>query len=245
MKKVIVSYMLLMLCATVSQTAAADDFGTWLGIGAEKTLGSRWSIGADAEWRIADRVSAGVSAAYKPVKWLKLQGGYELQDVRSEGGLSSSGKYYNDAQWHLRHRFYGDVTGTLKTGRWKLSLRERLTYTTAPSYDRTRTVVNTERSDYGTVSTKTVESKSSTVLRTRLAAEYSIPHCALTPYASVEMYNNPSVQKMRYTAGAEYKINKRQSLKMYYLFQDRKTQDDDDEPAIDQHVVGASWNIKF
>lgn len=245
MNKVVIRFTLLCLLTVMTQNVLADDFGTWLGIGAEKSLSKQWSIGAEAEWRSADRLGISISAAYKPVKWLKIQGGYELQDVRSEGGLSGSGNYYNSTNWHVRHRLYGDATGTLKTGRWKLSLRERLTYTMTPSYERNRMCVNPEQGNYGTVDSKTVDSKSKTMFRTRLSAEYDIRHSPLTPYASVELYHNSNVQKLKYSIGTEYKINKKNSLKLYYLFQDRKTQSNDDEAAVDQHVVGASWNIKF
>ena len=244
MNKAFLRFVACVVSLVMTQAAVADDFGTWLSVGAETSLGKNWSVGAEAEWRSAERLGIDVSVAYKPAKWLKLQGGYVLQDVRTEGGLTSTGNYYNSTNWHVRHRFYGDVTGMLKLGRWKLSLRERLTYTTTPSYERNRMCVNAELPNYGIIDTKTVDSKQKTVLRTRLAAEYDIRKCALTPYASVEMYNDMSLQKVRYTIGAEYKINKSNALKMYYLFQNRVTKDDD-EPAVDQHVIGASWNIKF
>ena len=43
---------------------------------------------------------------------------------------------------------------------------------------------------------------------------------------------------------ANYKFNKQHSKKLYYLFQDRKSEDED-ESVQDQHVIGASYNFKF
>lgn len=223
---------------------AADDFGLWLGAGAEKKLGSGWSIGIDGEWRTADRVSVGLSATYKIAKWLKATGGYELQDVRSDGGLTGTGNYYNSTCWHLRHRLFAGLTGTWKTGRWKFSLRERWTYTYAPSYERHRMTMNSELATYGEVTTKEVDAKAKNVLRSRVGVEYDIPKCPLAPYGSVELYNAWNVEKVRYTLGAEYKLNKQNTLKIYYLFQDRKSHDDD-EPAADLHVLGVSYGVTF
>ena len=68
----------------------------------------------------------------------------------------------------------------------------------------------------------TVKGNAGHVLRSRIQAEYDIPLCTWTPNASVELYNAWSVQKVRYTIGADWKINKKNSFSIYYRFQDNR-----------------------
>lgn len=230
--------------------AQSDDLGMWLGVSAEKQLGKGWSAEVEGEWRMKDNISAtdrlsiGMTANYKFNKWLKASAGYELMDCRNEGGLTESGNYYNSTCWYLRHRLSAALTGTWKAGRWKFSLRERWVYTYTPSYERHRMSMNETSANYGTISDKVKNGKAKNVLRSRLSAEYNIPNCHFTPYGSAEIYNAWDIQKIRYTLGTEYKFNKQHSIKLYYLFQDRKSEDED-ESVQDQHVIGASYNFKF
>lgn len=234
--RIFLSAILMML----AQYAIADDFGVWLEAEADKKLSKKWSVGVNAEWKSSEKMSMGVSTTYKPVKWLKLQAGYDLQDIRYDGGLTSSGKKYNNPTWHLRHRLSASATGQLTTGRWKFSLRERWTYTYAPSFTCERTNVNENSSAYGTTTTVERSSKAKNTLRSRLTAEYSLSNCPLTPYASVEMFNAWNVEKMRYSVGTEYEFGKQHAVKLYYLYQD--VFDDDDS---NKHVIGAGYKFSF
>lgn len=244
------SFAVSLLALPMAAQAETDDVGMWLGVSAEKKLGKNWSAEVEGEWRLKDNISTtdrltlGVSATYKINKWLKASAGYEFMDVRNAGGLSESRNYYNSTYWYPRHRFSAALTGTWKTGRWRFALRERWVYTYTPSYDRNRMNVNIDSPAYGTISSKTKDGKAKNVLRSRMSAEYNIPKCHFTPYGSIEMYNAWNIQKMRYTIGTEYKFNKHHSVKLYYLFQDRKSNDDDDT-AQDQHVFGASYGFSF
>lgn len=224
----------------MAQGVLADDTGVWFEADAEKQLGRQWSIGANAVWKSSEKVSIGIDATYKLLKWLKVQAGYDLQDVRYDGRLSSSGKYYNSVAWHIRHRISASATGQLAMGRWKLSLRERWTYTYAPSFTCDRTNVNEGSDAYGTVWTFSRPCKAKNTLRSRLSAQYSIRHSILAPYASVELFNAWQLEKVRYSVGTELKFSQQHSLKLYYLYQ--SVTDDDD---TDRHVLGAGYKFSF
>ena len=82
------------------------------------------------------------------------------------------------------------------------------------------------------------------VLRSRLQVEYNISHSRFTPYAYAELFNSMNdgmaLDKLRLSIGSEYKINKKNSLKIGYIF---NSSNDDDEPK--GHILGISYTFKF
>ena len=64
------------------------------------------------------------------------------------------------------------------------------------------------------------------ILRSRIQAEYKHKKkCLVTPFASVELYSDLAdgfaSSKVRYTAGADFRIDKHNSLSAFYRFVDR------------------------
>ena len=88
----------------------------------------------------------------------------------------------------------------------------------------------------------TYKSKNKFVLRSRLQVEYKTKGFPITPYASVELFNGMDLQKVRYTIGYDYKINKQHSMGLYYRYQ-HVNSDDDNE--VNRHYVGLSYQLKF
>lgn len=188
-----------------------------------------------------DRGSIGVGATYRLGKHLKLSAGYNfLLDQNEEKiNLDDDGVPYNwrPSYYGARHRFNAALTGDVDLGRFNVSLRERWQYTYRPEKV-------CERFDFedGEWEEKTIGSKAKNQLRSRLQVEYNIRKCPLTPFASIEVYNTDMLEKVRYAAGASWKINKKQSLDFFYRYQNVRDADDD-EPS--RHTIGASYNIKF
>lgn len=228
--------------------AQHSDFGVWTTVGAEKSLGEKWSVGAEGEFRTrdnsgtADRWSFGLEGSYKIVTGLKLSAGYTLLYDNNDGEITvhEDGSYNSQrpSYWGLRHRFNVSLTGSVKTGRFGISLRERWQYTYRPRK-------TTERYDYdnGLWEDYNVRGKGHNVLRSRLKVEYDIPGCRIDPYASAEMYNSFSLEKSRYIVGAEWKITRTHSVGLYYLYQNVNNDKDDDD--TDEHVLGLSYRIKL
>ena len=154
--------------------------------------------------------------------------------VHEDGSYNSRRPSY----WGLRHRFNVSLTGSVKTGRFGISLRERWQYTYRPRK-------TTERYDYdnGLWEDYNVRGKGHNVLRSRLKVEYDIPGYRIDPYASAEMYNSFSLEKSRYIVGAEWKITRTHSVGLYYLYQNVNNDKDDDD--TDEHVLGLSYRIKL
>jgi hypothetical protein len=84
------------------------------------------------------------------------------------------------------------------------------------------------------------EGKASHVLRSRLEVGYNIPRSDINSYVNVELYNAAGgLDKIRYTAGADWKITKQHTLGAFLRYVDDKG----DDP--DYRVIGLSYKYKF
>lgn len=244
--RLMASVMLLTVATAVF--AQGDDFGIWTSVGVEKDLTKKWNIAAETEYRMrndtrtADRWSLGADATYKVAKWLKASAGYTLLYDNNKENISynEDGSYNNwrPSYWGLRHRFALSATGSIKAGRFKLSLRERWQYT----YRQEKTV---RRYDFDNEwwEDKVRAGKSKHLLRSRFKADYDVPKCKVDPYAEVELFNGRSLEKVRYTVGADWKIRKKHTLNFFYRYQTVNDRDDDNE--ANQHILGAGYTFKF
>ena len=116
-----------------------------------------------------------------------------------------------------------------------LSLRERWQYTYRPE-----TTVGRYDVDDDEWEDKVKSGKAQHVLRSRLQAGYDIPKCKVDPYASMELYHaKGGLQKIRYTAGADWKVTKQHVVSAFYRYLDSRS----DDP--DMHVVGLGYKYKF
>lgn len=215
-----------------------------------------------------ERISLGAGASYKFTKWLKASAGYifiyshSLEEKKPKTDdpliIDGIGTFYDynvdHAYWTERHRFHLSLTSEYKIGRVELSLRERLQYT------RTNSAVTDESkyrwhqqfdADFNEIeptlelketAPELKEPKYNTTLRSRLTAKWDIAKCKLNPFASVELYTRlddwKGCDKMRYRIGASYKINKDNSVSLFYMYQDAN---DDDEPK--GHAIGLGYSI--
>lgn len=228
--------------------AQSDDFGIWTSAGLEKGFGKKWSVEAEGEFRTrnnsrtADRWDLSVGGSYKIVKGLKLDAAYTLLYDNNHESISynDDGSYNNwrPSYWGLRHRFSVSLTGSVSTGRFKFSLRERWQYTYRPEKI-------TERYDFdnGYWEDHAVRGKGKNVLRSRLKADYDIARCKVDPYAEVELFNAWALQKTRYTVGAEWKIKKQHTIGLRYCYQ--SVNDGDDDNDVGEHVLGINYKYKF
>jgi hypothetical protein len=153
------------------------------------------------------------------------------------------------AYWTNRNRVYLTLTGEYKVGRFEISLRERLQYTHTGSATTEETKYRWEKK--GGYKGEWVcneesepefkEAKNNLSLRSRLSVKYDIPNCKITPFASAELYTRldkwQAFDKARYRAGASYKINKDNSISLYYLYQDVSGND----PS--GHAIGLEYSI--
>ena len=273
-RKIMRLVLLVTMMLPMNMFAQKDDFGMWFSAGVDKKINSKWNVGIEGEFRTRDNVKAvdrwslDVSGTYKVTNWLKASAGYVLlydnnvkntyyddpeEDVDEDTGKPYGyfGKVKRHAQyWGVRHRFNVSLSGSVKLGRFNVSLRERWQYTYRPEKTVTSRTKYTYLADGTLKSTttdedpKTYNGKGKSVLRSRLQVGYDIPRCKIDPYVSVEAYNNWSIEKVRYTAGAEWKIAKTHVFDLYYRYQNIRNNDSlGDDPDI--HIIGLGYKYKF
>lgn len=154
----------------------------------------------------------------------------------------------NERYWRNRHRTSLGLSAVYSPNkRWSFQLKETVQYN---HYCREDSINQTEwrwRGDdedrlVSSMDRKSVDPKDRFVLRSKFTVEYNVKGIPLNPFASVD-YGcglNYTANKWKYSIGADYTINKKHKLTLYYRFQ---TEDDDDEP--NGHMLGMGYKIKF
>lgn len=229
-KTVIVLLLLLLILAPLrSQT---DDFGVWSSLEATKKL-KNFELNGELEFRMRDnlqqvaRLSGKVGVEYRIIKPLKVGVAYQyihFYDVE-----------YSDYQ--PRNRFITYLQGRQKWGNFTFSLRERIQITTKDESDRIKSSGKID----------TYKMNPDWVWRNRLKIAYDIPKSRITPAVSVESFyqlNNPDgnvFEGMRYTLSGTYKINKKQSVELFGLY-DKEMNINNPE---NRYVAGAAYTYSF
>lgn len=178
--------------------------------------------------------------------------GHYLSEKNLKEYVEEVGEYnYNidEAYWAARNRVYLTLTGEMKIGRFEVSLRERLQYTHTGSVTIDETKYRWEKqggikgewAPTTEIEPELKEAKNNLSLRSRLNIKYDIPNCKINPFVSAELYTRldkwQAFDKARYRAGASYKINKKNDISLFYLYEDVSGNDPD------CHAVGFEYSI--
>lgn len=263
MKKILLIATLLLPAVLNAQWT--DEYGTWISVGAKKSLGTQWSLGLEAEYRAQDnsRWAVGLDAGYKLNKYIKFGAGYTLlynrKGEKVKGDPSVDDEYrVTPAYAYPRHRFFVEATADKRFWKWlRISLRERyqLTYRPAKNYDRitySKYIDDNweEQWDDGVTSTKTRESETSQLLRSRLKLEVDKKGWKFSPFVSVEAHNSVRcgdgmcIDKVRTVVGTGYKLNKQHEISLAYVLS-FDFNEDDGKADSRIHAVSIGYNFKF
>ncbi len=229
---------------------SGNDFGLWMTVGAEKKINKKWSVGAEFEYRLKDNIEAGkgwgapsrwslcVSGEFKALSWLKLDAGYKFMRDYSLREWDEGSNEETTSFWSTKHRVYASVVGSYKVQNVKFSLRERWQFTH-------RNKVDDVTFDWDSEEFEPKKAKSKHVSRTRLEVSYDRKRTWWEPYVSAELYVDFSggYEKMRYTAGCDFKVAKGNHIDVFYRFVDIKN--DDHFNNRDSHVIGVGYKYSF
>lgn len=205
--------------------SAQDNWESSLHVGVSKKLTSKLNLSIDEEFRTrnnfgeAERFSTALDLNYKFNDYFKLGGAYNLINYNHE-----------TKGWEVRHRYYFYGTGSIHFDRFSLSLRERFQSTYRVGVKETDTRSNPKL-----------------YLRSRLELDYDIAKSHWKPFVSVEFYKplndktDNKMDKVRYMAGTDYKINKHNVLELFYRYNSFIDDDDNDN----HHVIGLGYTYKF
>ena len=210
-----------------------------------------------------ERTAIGVKFEYKILKWLKSNVGYQFhykhnpEEIKLKDSVLvddifiGQNKNFDHDYWVIRNRVYATISGEYKVGRFEFGLRERLqyTHTCAATTNETKYEYKSATGDdldpnsyqlFEETALEEKEAKHNLTLRSRLNVKYDIPNCKVNPFASVELYTRldewKGYDKLRYRLGASYKINKDNSISLYYLFEDVNGESNG-------HAIGFEYSI--
>ncbi|MCI6103684.1 MAG: DUF2490 domain-containing protein [Bacteroidales bacterium] len=223
---------------------------------------TRWSVGTGLSYKPVKGLK--LSAGYSLIRDFSLS---EAKAKYKDNG-NLSGYNVDHGFWRTKHRFTFDISGKHTFGRLTVGLRERFQMTHSNSAKTLRdkyrspkqpgftgetwTYNGTEFMEFNkdTEGRPTVDDKSGKTthyLRSRLSAEYDIRHCPLTPYAAVEWSHSlddaMALAKTRLTLGTDWKISKKHSVSLAYIYQDGAG--DDDSGTNNIHVIEVGYKLSF
>ena len=218
----------------------------------------RYVLGAELSYKFFNtkKFDMKVSGGYEYMWNQKMEEtkfkGYNYNVFDDEGNLVTDYSRYdynvNERYWRNRHRTSLGLSAEYSPNkRWSFQLKETVQYN---HYCREDSINQTEwrwRGDdedklLPAYDKKSVDPKDRFVLRSKFTVEYNVKGIPLNPFAAVD-YGcglNYTANKWKYTVGADYTIQKKHKLTLYYRFQ---TEDDDDEP--NGHMLGLGYKIKF
>ncbi|MBO4994653.1 MAG: DUF2490 domain-containing protein [Muribaculaceae bacterium] len=221
--------------------AAAQEL--WLSAEGRTNITNKLRANIEMEHRSRDgfdatsRWSASAGLSYKCLPWLRTGVSYKFLYNRDGGKTTKKGNYI-PYYWQQGHRAQINVTGSMNLGKFEVSLREAYQYTNFPG----QSVEKLDEDGYPK-DDEVIETENRHLMRSRLQLEYKhSKKRILTPYASVELYNNLSdgfaSTKVRYTTGTEIGIDKHNSISVFYRFVDRVH-------SRNTNVIGVSYQYKL
>jgi len=173
---------------------------------------------------------------------LRLLGGFEMDSYILEGGLSYklhkyltlAGYYRYENEWKYKNST-GAYKGQVSSNRLafdaksgfelkRLAFQFRVRYTNGADFDQT----TDDKASY---------------FRYRAKIDYDIKESKFVPFVSVEAFHDlilKDVDKMRYTAGLSYAINKNNEVGLFYRLQDYSEAD-----KTSMNIIGIGYSLKF
>lgn len=236
------------------------DLSLGLGMRANDNLGevSRANAFISGSYKVCDYLK--VAATYQYIS--DLSRGEVKEDFKKKSG-KFNGYNVDEAFHRAKHRLSFDLSSKVKVGRFTFSLRERYQYTHSMSKDVERIkyreivsdgFVNTENlpiypfGGYDFFETEVVKDhknhKNNHLLRSRIGVEYDIKNCPLTPFATYEiktqLQKGGATEETRLIVGTDWKLNKKNTLSIAYVFNDAHYSDD-----ANVHAVSMGYKFKF
>lgn len=200
---------------------AQSEPSTWLELEFSKKIIKNLKVEFNPELRMfggfeMDTYILEGGLSYKLHKYLTLAGYYRYENERN---FREKRQIY---EWEPASRFAFDAKSGFSVNRFDLSFRLR--YTNGADFD------------------ETTDDKTS-YFRYRAKIDYDIKGSKLAPFASVEAFHDlilKDVDKMRYTGGVAYPINKNNEVSLFYRLQDYS---EAGKESMD--IIGLGYSLKF
>ena len=193
---------LLLFCTFTVSLAQINDFELWSGVQLRKNITKKLRVSFEEEIRFNENISdikkfySEIGLSYRLNKHIRFAARYRFTENKTI--LS----YYS-----TRHRIMADISLRYKISRLFIAFRSRYQIKYIDIYSSETGFVPRNHS------------------RNKLSLKYNIRKNPVSPFTSGELYyqlNNPEgnqLDKLRYTAGFEYNINKKNSFDIYFRIQ--------------------------
>lgn len=215
--KVVVRCFLFLLLLAPSPLLATEGAGVALKISLSGKIYKRFSFLVEEDIRPRDD--------FREAGWFLATGEINyriLPALRTGVGYMSLVRY--KASEEMRNRYYLYVSGSHRFGLFKVAIRERF------------------QSTY-----KKGGAHPTNYLRSMLTLSCRIASSGFEPFAYVEPFNNVGydgkmrADKIRYSAGCDYRISPRNSLQLYYRYHTFNVYD----PVNYRHGIGITYFHRF
>ena len=203
---------ILCLFSMGKNNAQTSDFSTWTRTGIQADLGSKIELEGTEGLRLnnnssqLDEIYTELSLGYSPWKFLELGGNYRFIHNRKADGSSEN-----------LNRF--DIDLKLKSEIKRFGFEYRFRWENYPTFAN-------ENPDH------------EFFLRHKLGGKYDIRKCKITPYFSAELFHKfrdskpDELRKLRYSAGASYKLNKYHRFMLLLRYQNEINVNEPDKNFI-------------
>lgn len=245
----------------------AQDFepgGIWSSVSTNKRLTDRFSVGTEFELRSSgfnlerERLGMQISGEYRLTNDFRLAAGYTFMNVQDEY------RFTNDSMrvhYQNRQRLFLQMSYRIRFGRFNLSLRERAQWTFKDETNRIRIYPG----DPPVIGINTHRINPDLVWRNRARLSYDIVGIPITPSISFESFyllNEPEdlriynrdfsdfrtistfFSKLRYSLAFEYRINRRNSVELFGMFQQERGAEEKVVPGPNYYVL-SKWTNDF
>lgn len=216
-------FFFFLLSITSSVYNQESDFGIWYEVNAEKSFSKKFDINASAMIRTFENASK-IEQAY-----MEMGASYNLNKYVGFAASYRIGNYVEDDDlYHLRHKWFADIKGSLPLKNIVFSARLRLQILA--------------RTYFEDASDKKAEYDG----RLKLKGTYKIPGSPVNPYLIFETFSpvfrseGRLIDKSRSTIGLECKITRKHIVETEYIYQR------DNVPHLSiMHIVSLSYTLKF
>ena len=219
-KSLLVFFFLVIYSSVYCQES---DFGLWYEVNAEKSLSKKFDLEGTFMVRTFDNASTLDQA------FMELGASYNLNKYVGFALSYRIGNYLEDDDlYHIRHKFLGDIKGSLPAGNFEFSVRVRL-----------QILARLYTEDEGDPALEYDG-------RLKLKGVYKIPDFPVNPYLSFETFSpvfrneGRLIDKSRSTIGLEYKITRKHIVDIQYIYQR------DNYPHLSlMHIISLGYTFKF
>lgn len=216
-------FMMLMSVPFVESFARDNDFGIWYNVSTDLKIIRGIELDLEGSLRTFDNASK-IEEGF-----LETGLNFKVTDYLSLGAAYRFGENIeDDDKFHIRHKWFADARVKLPFRDLEFSGRVRF------------------QQRYKTYFEDKNDREPKEHIRLRIKALYDIPSFPINPYLTSELFLpvfdhvKRTVDKQRFAAGFEYKIARKHSIDLEYIFQRDFFPD-----LMDMNIISVNYSFKF